>query len=210
MQYARKIGALLAAAALLIALPSAATAQHQMRFDVDGWGGVALPAGALNEIADVGATVGGGIAFRFHPHFALRGDVELTFLTEVESAGTEIFADMDLIHFNGGFEFNFAQPEDQDQPLTFSINLGAGATRMESDATSFVPAFEQTYFTLNGGTRIGYQVHPKVNIFARGTLYLILADEDDTAIFAGTPLPAGFFSEGWSVPITVGVRVSAP
>lgn len=211
MHFATKLGALLATGAFLVGLPSPAAAQrHEHKVNVDGWGGVALPSGALDRVADVGAAFGGGLAWRFHPHFAVRGDVEVALLTEVSTGGVQVYAPMDLVHFNGGVEINFPEPSYQHTPLTFSLNLGAGATRMQADATAFVPTFEATYFTLNSGMKIGYQVHEKVNVFARGALYLIVTDEDETAVFTGTPIPLDAFSEAWSVPITLGVRLTVP
>lgn len=209
MQYATKLGALLTAGALVAALPRPAAAQP-MKFDIDGYGGVAVPAGALGDIADVGGTVGGGLAWRFAKHFALRGDVEYSLLTDVEQGGFQVYGPMDLLHFNGGFEVNFAPPAYQDNPFTFSMNIGAGATRMESDATSFVPAFEATYLTFNGGAKLGYQVHEHVNLFFRGTAYLIVTDEAETAVFTGTPVAVDAFGTAWSFPLTGGVRITVP
>lgn len=207
MHNATKYGALLAVLALF-ALPEPGTAQPATgKVSVDLRGGVAFPAGNLNDISDIGGLAGASAMWNFDPNWAIRADFDYIKLDEdYDSFDNLIGPPLDLMFFGGSFEVNFNSPKYQTMPLTFMLNLGAGAMNMKVDDT-FNPShpangFDHTYLTFQGGAKIGYQLQPWINIFVNGTAYFMLIDSADTGVY-------GFnFDNGWVIPITAGVRLT--
>lgn len=173
--------------------------------------GVAIPLGALEDIADPGFAVGGAVTCFFHPNIGLRGQVQGEFLNDrVDPFGVVPSPPLTLLHVTGGFEVNFAPPAYQVQPLTFRIQLGGGATHVSGDATygdgSSVD-FSRTYPTVTGGVQLGYRLAPRVEAFAGAAAHLVLFDEEDTEVFAARSQQVDTFSEGWSLPVSAGLRL---
>jgi hypothetical protein len=211
LQYATKTSALLAIA-LLIAAP-AANAQEAGQISLEGHAGVGIPAGQMWDLTDPSGSFGGTLAWHFHPNWALRGDFDAILLNDGKDEFDVILSPpMDLIYFGGGFEVNFGRPIWQDVPFTFSVNVGAGVMSMNVDETFDAghpaAAFDERYFTLNGGARLGYQVSNRLNIFAQGQSYLIIADENDTQVFMDPVAGIEPFDTAWVVPVTAGVRLT--
>lgn len=197
-----------AACALLVAL-SPLDAYAQQRLTVKGRGGIAVPAGDLADLQDVGATFGVGLAYRVHPRVAVRvdGDLEILNGADLES-GTEA-PDLTLWHYNAGAELSVLEPGAT--RWTVLVNGAAGATTIDSDDFGGVSGgsdFNQTYFSLNGGLELGYDVTRQLNLYAGGQIYVIFADEDDTAAFAALSPEVDAFSTAVSFPISGGVKYS--
>jgi hypothetical protein len=177
------------------------------KVSVDLRGGVAIPAGNMATITDVGGSFGASAMWNFHPNWAIRADFDYLGLNKGEdSFGVLISPPQDLMFFGGSFEVNFNEPRYQDMPFTFMLNVGAGMMKMTVDDTYDAghPAngFDQTYPAFQGGAKIGYQVAPWINIFVNGTAYFILMDAADTPVFGYS------FNNGWVIPVTAGVRLT--
>lgn len=207
----RKFGAFLGGAVVALWLPAQGLAQERWSFEVRS--GTVFTANELKDLANLGATAGVGFSYRFSRYFALRadGDVDILFGNPVGGGATA--PDVRLWHYGGGFEVNFARPRYQDVPLTFAVNLGAGATTFDSD--EFVAGgqafdFSKTYFAANGGVRLGYAFNQTLDLFASGRAYLIFADKEDTSVFTLISNELKPMENVWSFPLTVGLRVSVP
>ena len=207
MHNATKYGVLLAVLAVF-AIPTAGLTQPAMgKVSVDLRGGVAIPAGNMATITDVGGTFGASAMWNFHPNWAIRADFDYMGLNKGEdSFGVLISPPQDLMFFGGSVEVNFNEPRYQDMPFTFMLNAGAGIMQMKVDDTYDAghPAngFDESYLAFQGGAKIGYQITQWINVFVSGTAYFILMDAADTPVF-------GFaFNNGWVIPVTAGVRLS--
>lgn len=72
-----------------------------------------------------------------------------------------------------------------------------------------VTDFSETYFTANGGLKVGYDVTPSVNVYAGGQWYLAFTDEEDTAVLSSlSPSEINAFDTASEIPIVLGVRAS--
>lgn len=178
--------------------------------------GPAIPAGALQDIAGFGASVGGTLAYHFHPNFSVRMDVDAEWLDDRrDSFGNVIAPPTTLLHFGGGIGVNLPDPRWQHLPLSFGVNLGVGATRFSSEGNleGRPFEFEEVYFTAYGGSELGYELSETVTIYTSGRAYLAFADEGDTVVFAErsstgrSPAAVEPFESVWSFPVTVGVRL---
>ena len=207
MHNATKYGVLLAVLAVF-AIPSAGLTQPATgKVSLDLRGGVAIPAGNMATITDVGGSFGASALWNFHPNWAIRADFDYLGLNKGEdSFGVLLSPPQDLMFFGGSFEVNFNGPRYQDMPFTFMLNAGAGMMQMKVDDTYDAghPAngFDQSYLAFQGGAKIGYQVAPWINIFVNGTAYFIIMDAADTPVFGFT------FNNGWVIPVTAGVRLT--
>ena len=207
MHNATKYGVLLAVLAVF-AIPTAGLTQPATgKVSVDLRGGVAIPAGNMATITDVGGTFGASAMWNFHPNWAIRADFDYMGLNKGEdSFGVLISPPQDLMFFGGSFEVNFNGPRYQDLPFTFTLNAGAGIMQMKVDDTYDAghPAngFDQSYLAFQGGAKIGYQITPWINVFVNGTAYFILMDAADTPVFGDS------FNNGWVIPVTAGVRLT--
>ncbi len=205
-----KACALLAVLALWVTSPLAG--QERGAWSVEAQMGPAIPAGALADATDVGLTAGGSVGYQFHPNFGWRAGVEGIWLNDTRDAqGVVPSPNMSVLHVMTGPEVVFPRPSYQYLPMTFRLFAAAGiasidATDTFSDGSSV--AFDHTYFAVSFGGAAGYQVTPTVNIFVDGRGYLLLFDEQDTAAFADRSPSVDPFSEGWVVPLTVGVRLT--
>jgi hypothetical protein len=193
----------------MFAVPSAGLTQPATgKVSVDLRGGVAIPAGNMATITGVGGLAGASLLWNFHPNWAIRGDFDYMKLDDgTDSFGVVLSPPQDLMFFGGSFEVNFNSPRLATVPLTFMLNVGAGAMKMKVDETFDVghPAsgFDEMYLTFQGGAKIGYQLKPWINIFVNGTAYFMVMDEYDTLVF----LNPGF-DTGWVIPVTAGVRLT--
>ena len=213
MHNATKYGVLLAVLAMF-AVPTAGLTQPATgKLSVDLRGGVAIPAGELDDITGVGGVVGASLMWNFHPNWALRADFDYTKLDDgTDEFGVVLSPPMDLMFFGGSIEVNFNGPRYQTMPFTFMLNVGAGAMNMKVDDT-FDPghpanAFDHTYLAFQGGAKIGYQVAPWINIFVNGTTYFIIMDSNDTLVFVDPDAGVTNFDTSWLIPVTAGVRLT--
>ena len=208
MHNATKYGVLLAVLAMFAVPGTGMTQPATGKVSVDLRGGVAIPAGNMATITEVGGVAGASAMWNFTPNWAIRADFDYMALNKGEdSFGVLLSPPMDLMFFGGSFEVNFNSPKYQTMPFTFMLNVGAGAMKMTVDdtydATHSANVFDHTYPAFQGGMKIGYQVKPWINIFVNGTAYFILMDSADT------PPAFGFdFNNGWVIPVTAGVRLT--
>lgn len=185
---------------------------------VEGRGGIGLPMDDLSEVADLGPAVGAGVAYRLHPRVRIRADGDLELLDGAATpAGRPVMPELRAWHFSGGAEVDVLPRAGR---VGLSANLGGGVTVFDTEEFAepvFNPAtddpeadFNATYGTATGGLRVAYSVTPRVDAFVDGRVYLIFADEDETALFnAFDPaVPAQGFDKAWIVPVRAGVRAS--
>lgn len=211
------IGATALAAMLLAGLPEGAAAQAvDQPWVLEGRGGISVPAGNLADVFDVGPGLGAGIGYRVHPRVALRIDGDVGILSGADDLATGTEApDTRLWHYNGGVEFELTPPEASRWEVT--ANLAGGATTFSGDdfaqpltnpvTGETVTDFSETYFTANGGLKVGYDISPSVNVFAGGQWYLAFTDEDDTAVFSAlSPSEIDAFDTASEIPIVVGLK----
>lgn len=211
MRYGKRISkwitTLAASAFLALAFPADADAQG--RFSFSGQGGIAVPAGDLADFTEVGPAFGGGIAYWFSPRVAIRADVDASLLNGKDSEGTGPEGpDASLLHYNAGLQVNLTNPDAT--PWNFMLNVGGGASTLDvDDVEGVLTDFSETYFALNGGLGIGYDLSQNLSIFVDGQWYLTFTDEEDTAVFADINPevdPEGF-STASDIPLTLGIRV---
>lgn len=200
----------LAALIALAWLPSGATAQSKWAFEAQG--GVGIPVSDLADLTDPGVTFGVGVAYWLSSRLAIRvdGDVEILNGKDSSGPGSE-GPDINLFHYNGGLQLALTPPDAS--AWSIRLNAGAGATTFDSDefsASGSTVDFSETYFTVNGGLAIGYDVSQNVSIFLDGQWYLAFTDEEDTAIFAeiNPEIDAMGFDTASSVPLTLGIRIT--
>jgi hypothetical protein len=205
---AMKYGVLLAVLAMFAVPATGMTQPATGKVSVDLRGGVAIPAGNMATITEIGGSFGASAMWNFHPNWAIRADFDYMGLNKGEdSFGVLLSPPQDLMFFGGSFEVNFNRPRLGTVPLTFMLNVGAGMMSMKVDDTydagHSANGFDHSYPAFQGGMKIGYQVKPWINIFVNGTAYFILMDAADTS-------PAfGFdFNNGWVIPVTAGVRLT--
>ena len=208
----------LTVALLLAGLPADGFAQAvDEPWIVDGRGGISVPAGDFADLADVGPSFGLGIGYRVHPRVTLRVDGDVGIFTGSELATGAEAPDMNLWHYNGGVEVELTPPDASRWDVT--ANLAAGATTFSSDdfaqpltnpATGeVVTDFSSTYFTANGGLKLGYDVSRNVAVYAGGQWYLAFTDEDDTAVFSAlSPTEIEPFDTASEIPIVVGLKAT--
>ncbi len=165
--------------------------------------------GDLADLADVGASFGAGASYNVHPRIALRIDGDVEILTGADLASGGEAPDMTLFQYNGGVEVSVLEPGTSRWRVL--VNGGAGATTIDSDEFGGAPAgdFNETYFTVNGGLKVGYDVTPHVNVFVDGQIYVAFGDdEDDTAALAALSPEFDAFDTFTSFPIYGGFRIS--
>lgn len=222
----RTLGAALALALAVALAPMDAHAQGTPGDDrplsVDARAGIALPFGDLGDVADPGPSFGLGVAYRIHPRISLRVDGDLDLMGgadfDATSATQPAAPDLKLWHFSGGAELDVTRPGLTRWHVT--ANAGLGATTIDTDpfvdgpvenpeTGQLVADLDETYFTLNGGVNVSYDVHERVDVFGAAQWYLSFADEDETAVFSAlSPTEANAFDSFSSVPVTVGVRLA--
>lgn len=201
------IGVAVALFTCLLVVPGAALAQS--RFSVESQGGVALPASRLADLTDAGANVGLQFAYHVRPTVTLNliGDVD--FLNGQRLSNSARSPDMRLWHYGLGVEKRF-KPAGM-KKVSIAASLGAGATTFASDefgATSSRRDFNQTYFSTNGGLRLGYAVNRSVTTFVGSKAYWMNTDRKDTAALAALdPASVKSFSSAWTIPVVAGVNV---
>lgn len=200
------------AAFAFLAVGAASPAQAQMAEDspqwtVDARGGVAVPAGDLADLPldDVAPALGLGVGYHLTPRIAIRADGAAEFYT-----GEQDFApDVRFFHYNAGLEFDVIKPGQG--PWDLTANVAGGGTTWDTDAGTGPGGgpgeFSETYFSVNGGLKVGYDVASYVNAYVGGQWYLQFTDEEETRVLAevSPDLSEGFDSAS-SVPLYVGLK----
>jgi len=209
VKISRRMAALSIAALITIGSPIAAHAQS--RISVDARGGVAVPASDLADLEDVGASLGIGFAYALSSRVSLRIDGDADILSGSDSGVSGSSApDLNIFHYGGGVAVSLLEPGSSRWNL--AVNVGAGAATFDSDtfsANGVSQDFSETYFSTNGGLRIGYDLSSRVNLYASGQAYLMFTDDADTAIFGQVSSevdPSGF-DTAWTIPLTAGLAI---
>jgi len=221
----KKLGFVLGAVAAVALLPVRADAQFvsysPVFFSFEGGGGLAIPLGDLDDVADPGPSVAVGASYFLNPHLALRVEGGVDFLDQGGSAPKDV--DLQIWHYLAGLEYVFSDPTSS---ALFSVDFGAGGTTFDTDVFivpdgsggSTTGNFAQTYFALQGGLKLGYSfAHdsstgvPVATIYVNGDIHVLFADEGDSALFtefsgAGT----SGFGTVTVIPITAGIRFNIP
>src|SRR5690606_26692212 len=158
----------------------------------------------LADITEVGAAIGAGVSIPVAGRLAISLDGNVDML----SAADQGPADMRLWHYGAGLQYDVSP---RDTPWSVVLHGGANATTMDTEEFAGAPDgdFTETYFGLNSGLEVGYDVSDDVQIAVRGSSFFVFADEEETEIlFAGTDLTP--FETAVTVPITAEVHISIP
>jgi len=209
----RSVLAAIAALGFLAAGSVPAQAQGMMddgpTWSVDGRGGIAMPVGDFSDLAidDVGLTFGAGFAYHVHPRVAIRadGDVEMYGGSTVEEGLGGTGPDISLWHYNAGVQVELTRPGAG--PLSVSANLGGGATTWDTDdffIQDGATEISETYFTGNGGLRVGYEATRNVSVFLDGQWYMQFGDD---AVLSQLPDAPSDFETVNSLPLRAGVEI---
>lgn len=196
----RTIGAGFGIAALLLAgSPDLAQSQDMgtrpMKFSFDNRGGIALPAGALADVFDPGASVGAMVGYQVHRRVSVFGSGDLGLLRGKKIDGSSVRADgLNLWQYSGGAEVNLLDPDRTRWGVLASV--GAGAATYDSKVEG---ATSRTRFSTNGGLRVAYRIGQRADAFLGGQSYLIFADEDDA--FQGGK------NTNWVFPVSAGLKI---
>lgn len=212
------------AMAAMVAAPAPAAAQSASPpISFEGRAGIAIPAGAMADLADVGPAFGIGAAYEVRPRVAIRLDADLGLYggSDFDAAAAEqsIGPDVNLWHLTASAEVDLTDPA-AGMPWRVTATGGLGATVFDADpfdeavdnprtGEEDVREFDETYLTLASGLKAAYRVAPRLEAYGSLQWFLAFADEDDTAVFtelSGTEVSP--FSTVSSFPLTVGVRAS--
>lgn len=229
----KKLGAVLTAVAVAALALGPATAEAQVPgpdregfisyspaiWSFDLRGGVAIPTGDLDDVTDMGASIGAGLAYFLNPRFALRLDGNIDFLQPDDVGGPDAPI-LRVWSYIGGFEFHVTDPHDG---LTFAIDLGGGGSMYWSDRFDLPDQgltdtrFKKTYPAAQGGARIGVNLGPEarsgarvVNLFVSGTARIIFGTEERTERFAARFPGAQPWDTALIFPIEGGIRINIP
>lgn len=188
------------------------------KFSVEGRGGIAVPASDLHEIYDLGPSFGLGAAYYPIRWLGIRVDGDVDILNGKDAAdlsgGTQA-PDMRLWHYSAGLEVRPLLAGSTPTRFTIVANIGAGATTIDTDdfaagtiGLAGAPDFNQTYFSANGGLKVGYDATTRLNVYVGGQAYLMVTDDRDTRTFAqfDTRVDPNGFSTAWTFPVYGGVR----
>lgn len=205
---------LAAALALLALAPAGATAQELApSFSAQVHAGVAVPAGGMYKITSAGPSLGAGVLYRFLPNFGVRADFTADLMDGNQDSFGNPFPSMKLFHVTAGMQADLPRPHWQDVPLTTTVNLGVGLTRMnanQNDVPGPVGAFAKTFFAATGGVQVGWQFTPRFNLYASGQAYLTFGKRADFQVFADHSPEVAAFRNVWDFPFSLGARFTFP
>lgn len=197
----------------MFSLPSMATAQE----DPDKghvWlaarGGIAIPVGAMADITAIGGTADLAIAYAFNRYFSAYADVGAQFMPSGKSNGVALTSALNIYTGQIGVQVDFKQYDDATTPMTFGLNLAGGVARWEGDTNSSLPGstIAITVPMASGGAVVGYDLSPRVNIFAEGQFFLFFTKSEDMLPFTGgvDPVTGRSLSPAFMVPVALGLR----
>lgn len=192
-------------------------AEAQEKWEFQGAAGVGVPVGDLGDAAGVGPTVGASFGYSLRPSLVLHvgGQVEALPGGDYDAPSQigRSAPEVTLWHYHAGIEYQLLNETDAGWSLAVRGNVGA--TTFDSDfrivrnpvTDELVTDVSGTYFSPSGGVVGNYSLTPQVDLFARGELFAIFADRQETGAFQG--LSEGTvqaFDTALSVPVAVGVR----
>ena len=191
------------ALAMLAGAPTGGEAQSNLSAELRG--GLAIPAGDLDEIGETGGGFGVGLGYRIHPRASLRLDGELEVLSE-DLAGRVVMPRTFLYHYHAGLELAVTDPAAT--PWLVRVRGGAGGTtydtqRFFEDGDDFF----DVYFSVNGGLSVGRRFRESMELGVLGQAFIVFAEKDRTAELAGlSPAVLNPFREASSFPVGVYLR----
>jgi hypothetical protein len=194
----------LAAALLTLA---AQTVEAQDSWSLEFRGGMAVPAGDLADVGDPGAGfgLGLGIPIGSRLNFRIDGDVELLSEDLVGAYPGVIMPKSQLYHAHAGLELDLLSGDG----WQFAIRGGAGATIFDTDPfASSGDDFLDTYFSVNGGVRLGRMIGSSMELGLLGQAFIVYTDEARTAEFAAEDPVIPAFPAASSFPLGLYLRWS--
>ncbi|WP_419162577.1 hypothetical protein [Candidatus Palauibacter sp.] len=219
----RKLGLALGAAAVLALSPVRAEAQagaySPMFWSFEGGVGMVLPMGDLADAAESGPAFSAAASYFLQPRLALRAEGGLDML------GTKGAVDpnFQIFHLTGGIEYHLVDPLGN---TTVALDAGLGASTLNTDAFLLrdhpspgrhtVGLVNGSYFSANAGIKVGFNFArhaesgvPMVTLFAQADIRMIMADADETHVYAALNNLSGFDTM-MEIPFSVGLRVNFP
>jgi len=183
---------------------------------LEGYGGVAFPAGDLAKMQSAGATFGVGIGAGVHPRVGLRLDVEASILEGKEVGNGTEFPGINQVHVLGGVETPLYRSAGTRRPLTLSASLGAGVTLFEVEAfvvpqgrpqagRSFV--VQESYPAVGGGLRLALALSRSANVVLSAHARRVFLDGEDVAVLGLISDRVQSPEAAWSLPLTLSARL---
>jgi len=213
----RLVGAAVAAGLAALALSFVAgrldaqmASNDEVDFEVRA--GPSIPGQHLSDIVDAGLAVGAAARWWVTDHvaFMLDGNVDVLPGEELSAAVTP---DTRLYSYGGGLTVGWLSAADSN-PWSLTTSLGAGATTIDTDdfapATTVAGDFTETYFQMNGGVRLGYDISRNAEVALGVQSYLAFLDEEDTAVFATANPNLDPFDTGMTFPVTLTFQWAIP
>ncbi|MDX1578779.1 MAG: outer membrane beta-barrel protein [Gemmatimonadota bacterium] len=179
----KRTGTITAAMGLIAGFALAAPSAAQV--DINARAGLGVPTFDIDDAADPGFNVGGGIAIGLTERLFARGNVDFGF-----HPGANDGPDVDVRHYIAGVGLLLTDPAN---PFYISVNLGAGALNFDIDVEGVEST---TSFAINAGAEIGYWVSEQFSIFASPQGDIAFTDEAEL----GT-------DNAWVWPFTAGIKV---
>jgi len=181
----------------LFAINNAQAQYNQV--NLEGRAGVVIPTGDFDRFnADAGFSTGLKASYSFSPYFELRADGDLGIFSTLRDVPTTRFWNV-----TAGPGVNFTNPNNT--RWTVGVNGGLGFTVIETDDYQD-SSFNETYFALSFGAKVGYDIASRVNLSLSSIGYITFADEDDTQFFANIP-GGSSFEEVFTFPVNLGLSV---
>lgn len=167
---------------LLLGVSTTVNAQESQQsfnpWNLELRGGFGIPAGGLADNFDSGSDWGLKLAYYFSPHLSIRNDYDVEIFS-----GKGNVPDTRLWHYTIGMGWSVTNALTADTPWWFIMNAGLGATTISSDEVQG-ESFNETYFAINYGAKLGYDISENVDLFVETIGYTTFADENDTQFFA--------------------------
>lgn len=188
--------------AVLLLASGATPADGQQGISLEGRAGLAVPAGDLGDNHDAGLAAGLGLGFDLGSRVALTADAELGAFgrgsASAGGGGQGPAADLKLWHLTAGLELQLLDPTMT--YWTLALHGGGGITAFDPD-----PGEGHTYGTGRAGLSLGYRFSPEASFVAGVRAYALFVDEADFQDAESFDVRSGTL---WTVPITVGLRLS--
>jgi peptidoglycan-associated lipoprotein len=192
----------------ILLVPS--VAEGQRGITVEGRGGLSFPMGRLGNVSEPGPTGGLQVLFPLGSRFSLGLGGSLEVLEGAELTARTA-PDLKLWRYGAGLEAALLDPA---RRLSLNLGAGVGATTFGSDeftAPGF-PAgqeFSGTYLTSSASVNLGYRLGSRVSLHLGATgHHASIPAEDTRALQALDPATLRSLGSAWTVPVTLGIRVS--
>ena len=231
----KRLGSLLMAAVVMLAIPATASAQFarysSRMWSFDLFGGVAIPLSDLGDVSKAGPSFGVGGNYYINSRFSLRIEGSLDLLRAEDSGFTpnpdrlgEEAPNISLYHIVGGFEYDLIDPTQQKARLTFYLMGGGVAVNSQKFSTPASSTFENGllvadwqdfYPEVRGGFRLGVALSDCTPgggktcaaFFVNGGAHLMFGNEDDTI-----PITDAFaiepFGTFFDIPLQIGFKIN--